>query len=212
MTNTRLGCALFSALVALITSIGTAFAHTTSLGFVPGAAAGSVIIYSGSYAHGGTPVNEGVATLTGVTVTYNQSLPFNIPPVATKPAGLVDGTNNFFWGPANSMGVYPFPVSTDPVLFGGVVTWQGVTFTGLSPGTYTFTCGNSCGVTQQWQSLNTGANETVTIVLTSGSIGGGGAPPTTANIPTLSEWGLILLALIMGGVTFYTYRSTTRRR
>jgi hypothetical protein len=178
----------------LFAGASTVLAHTTSLGYVPGTTAGSVTFWTGSYAHGGTVVNEGIATLVGVSVTYNQSVPFNIAPVTVKPAGLVDGTNNFFWGPFNGT-VYPFPVSVDPVLFGGVVVWQGVTFSGLVPGTYTFTCGNNCGVTAQWQSINTGAGETVTVNLTGSVIGGGGGPP--ADIPTVSEWGLILSALML---------------
>lgn len=190
-------------LIGLCASIGTAAAHTTSLGYVPGNTAGSVTFWTGSYSHGGTPVNEGTATLVGVTVVYNQVVNFNIPPVGTKPAGLVDGTNNFFWGPLVGS-TYPFPVSVDPVLFGGVVWWQGVTFTGLVPGTYTFTCGNSCGVSAQWQSLNSGAGETVTVNLTGSVIGGGGGP--AADIPTVSEWGLILSALLLLGMGLFTLR------
>jgi hypothetical protein len=195
----RLAGTLLSALAAFVLSNGAA-AHTTSLGFTPGNTAGSVTIWAGSYTHGGTPVNEGVATLTGVTVSYNQSQPFNIVPQSTKPAGLVDGNNNFFWGDAVG-GVYPFPLSVDPVLFGGVAWWQGTTFTGLVPGTYTFSCGNNCGVTAQWQSLNTGAAEAVTIVLTSGVIGGG-----SNDIPTLSEWGLIITMLLLATAAAYTIR------
>lgn len=194
-------------LLAACAFAGVAAAHTTSLGYTPGATSGSVTIWTGSYSHGGTPVNEGIGTLTGVTVSYNQSQAFNIAPTGTKPAGLVDGVNNFFWGNAVS-GVYPFPLSVDPVLFGGVVWWQGVTFTGLSPGTYTFTCGNNCGVTAQWASLNTGANESVTITLTSGNIGGGGAPP--AVIPTLSEWGLIIAMLLLAAAAAFTLRRRGR--
>jgi IPTL-CTERM motif len=190
-------------LIGLCAGMGTAAAHTTSLGYVPGTTAGSVTFWTGSYSHGGTPVNEGTATLTGVSVNYNQVVNFNIPPVSVKPAGLVDGTNNFFWGPLVGS-TYPFPVSVDPVLFGGVVWWQGVTFTGLVPGTYTFTCGNNCGVTQQWQSLNSGAGETVTVNLTGNVIGGGGGP--AADIPTVSEWGLILSALLLLAMGVFTLR------
>lgn len=188
-------------LIGLFAGIGAAFAHTTSLGFVPGTTAGSVTFWAGSYSHGGTPVNEGTVTLNGVNVSYSQTVSFNIGPVSTKPAGLVDGTNNFYWGPAVG-GVYPFPVSVDPVLFGGVVWWQGITFTGLVPGNYTFTCGNNCGVTAQWQSINSGAGEIVPLSLSGNVIGG--LASTAADIPTVSEWGLILsavLLLVMGLVT-----------
>ena len=72
----RLTCGVLGA--AALT-IGVAAAHTTSLGYVPGTTAGSVTIWTGSYLHGATVVNEGTATLTGVTVAYNQSVPFNNP-------------------------------------------------------------------------------------------------------------------------------------
>jgi len=194
-------------LIGLCAGIGTAAAHTTSLGFEPGTTAGSVTFWAGSYGHGGTPVNEGVVTLTGVTVTYNQSQPFNIGPVNVKPAGLIDGTNNFFWGPLSG-GTYPFPVNVDPVLFGGVVWWQGVTFTGLVPGQYTFSCGNNCGTTQQWQSINSGVGEEVLLVLAAGVIGGGRGP--AADIPTVTEWGLILSALLLLAMGLYTLRFRRR--
>ncbi len=166
-----------------------AFAHTTSLGFLPGLNPGEVTFWTGSYSHGGIPVNEGTGTLTGVSVVFNQSKPFNIGPVGTKPAGLVDGTNNFFWGQsADPNFTYEYPLSTDPNLFGGVVWWQGVTFTGLVPGVYDFTCGLVCGVTAQWDSLaNAGSVKdltggqlppgTVRVTLTAGNIGGGGSVP-----------------------------------
>ena len=177
-------------LVWMAVAIGVAGAHTTSIGYVPGSTTGSVTFWTGSYSHGGGAINEGTATLTGVSVTYNQVVNFNIAPVAVKPVGLVDGTNNFFWGPSP----YPFPVSVDPVLFGGVVVWQGVGFTGLVPGTYTFTCGGTCGVTAQWQTLP-GASGTITVNLTGSVIGGGGGPP--ADIPTTSEWSLFVTALML---------------
>lgn len=158
-------------------AIGGAAAHTTSLGFVPGGNAGEVTFWTGSYGHGGTPANEGSGQLTGISVSYDQTQPFNLGPVNSKPAGLIDGTNNFFWAADQT-----FPHSVDPVLFGGVVVWQGVTFTGLVPGTYSFTCGQNCGVTQQWATFGAGA---VQVTLRAGDIGGGGgnevpAPATAA--------------------------------
>ena len=108
------------ALVALLASslaVGSlsaaASAHTTSLGFLPGASPGEVTFWTGSYDHGGVPVNEGIGTLVGVDVVFNQALAFGITPVNTKPAGLVDGTNNFYWAVDGS-----FPVSADPGISG----------------------------------------------------------------------------------------------
>lgn len=113
----------------------TAAAHTSSLGYVPGSAAGSVTIWTGSYDHGGFPGVEGTGTLTGVDVVYSSSQNFSLGVTATKPTGLVDGTNNFFWA-EDGRGAYTFPNSVDPIIFGlGIKYWQGVTYTGLTAGT-----------------------------------------------------------------------------
>jgi len=187
--------------VGLLAGISVASAHTTSIGYVPGTTAGSVTFWTGSYSHGSTPVNEGTATLTGVSVVYSQSVNFNIPPVGTKPTGLVDGVNNLYWCTDTT-----FPCNgPDPGVGGGVVWWQGVTFTGLTPGTYTFTCGSTCGVTQQWASFGTG---TVTLTLTGSQIGGGVTP--SAPIPTVSEWGLIVSAMMLLAMGLFALR--LRRR
>lgn len=165
-----------AAVFAAAACAGTANAHTTSLGYVPGASAGEVTIWTGSYSHGGTPVNEGSLTLTGLDVLYGPTtVAFDIAPTGTKPAGLVDGVNNFFWGldGPDADSNYDFPLSTDPSLFGGVVWWQGVTFTGLSPGDYSASCGATCGTTAQWDSLNPAGQDAVTLTLTGEDIGGG---------------------------------------
>lgn len=164
-------------------ALGQAQAHTTSIGYVPGATTGSVTFWTGSYSHGGVPNNEGMVRLQGVTNGYDQMASFNIAPTNVKPTGLNDGTNNFFWGNFDSsIGRYPFPLSVDPVLFGGVVWWQGVTFTGLSAGDYDFGCGNTCGTTQQWASLN-GSGDLVRLTLTGGDVG---------KVPEPATWAMML--------------------
>jgi hypothetical protein len=174
---------LFGALLLASIAATAAQAHTTSIGYVPGSTAGSVTFWTGSYDHGGAPSNEGAVTLSGVTNGYMSTQSFNIGPVSIKPTGLIDGTNNFFWG--NYDGTrYPFPLSTDPVLFGGVKYWQGVTFTGLAAGDYLFGCGTMCGSTQQWESLN-GAGDQIRITLTGGDIGSG--------VPEPATWALMIL-------------------
>ena len=179
------------ALVALLASslaVGSlsaaASAHTTSLGFLPGASPGEVTFWTGSYDHGGVPVNEGIGTLVGVDVVFNQALAFGITPVNTKPAGLVDGTNNFYWAVDGS-----FPVSADPGISGSPMWWQGVTFTGLVPGTYDFSCGNNCGVTAQWATWAPGA---VRVTLTGRDIGGA--------VPEPATWAMMLLGFGATGI------------
>ena len=184
-------------ILGLLAGVGTAGAHTTSIGFVPGGSPGSVTFWTGSYTHGGTPVNEGTLTLTGVSLVYSQSVNFNITPVGSKPAGLVDGTNNFYW--CNDA-TYSFPCATDPGIGGGVVWWQGVTFTGLQPGTYRITCGGTCGTTQQWASLNP-VTGVVTVSLSGVIVGANPVAP----VPTLSEWSLILLAGLVVLIAAFTF-------
>lgn len=177
------------ATIALLSSVafaGVAHAHTTSLGYTPGGAVGSVTFWTGSYEHGGAVGNEGTFTLQGITnPAFVAVVNANVAPTGTRPGGLVDGTNNFFWH--QTSGGYTFPNSTDPNLFGGVVWWQGISFTGLTPGTYSFTCGTTCGSTQQWASLSTvgGADGTVQITLTGADIGG--------VVPEPSTWALLIL-------------------
>jgi hypothetical protein len=162
------------ALGLAIGSIGVASAHTTSLGYVPGVNPGEVTFWAGHYDHAGVPGPEGQATLEGFSLVYSQTQPFVGPVVSTKPIGLIDGTNNFFWGPSP----YPFPLSEDPNLFGGVVHWESMTFTGLLAGIYDLTIADDDRTTQEWANLTQvgGQPGSVRINLTAGDIGGGTVP------------------------------------
>jgi PEP-CTERM motif len=164
MKMKRLGLA--AALV--VGSIGVASAHTTSIGYVPGANAGEVTFWAGHYTHGDVAPNESVAVINGVNVVFSQSAPFNIPTVTSKPGGLVDGTNNFYWAQDGT-----FPINSDPFIAGGVVQWQGVTLTGLVAGTYTFNIADDARTTQEWDIWGPGA---VQFTLREGDIGGGDVP------------------------------------
>ncbi|MFT5139779.1 MAG: hypothetical protein ACI9H8_000407 [Lysobacterales bacterium] len=177
-----------------------AYAHTTSIGFTPGANQGEVIFYTGSY-HPNVGVNEGTLTLTGIngTVYGPTELAFNIPSVNVKPAGLVDGTNNCYVTIAN---LVDCTLLADPIRSGPVIIWQGVTFAGLQAGDYSFSCGTTCGTSDIFNSLGTGSG---VLTLTSQTVGGN--EDASISVPTLSLAGVIfLLGLIAITAIFYRRR------
>ena len=132
MTFTQLRRASVLGLLASSAMVSAAWTHTTSIGF-ENAGPGSVTFWYGSY-HGGTGFNEGSLQLTGPgsdsTVLFDLLSP-------TKPIGLIDGTTNFYTTISRADdGVL---IDIDPLISGGPAVWQGSTFSGLAPGTYTFT-------------------------------------------------------------------------
>jgi hypothetical protein len=192
MKNSRFLAAIVGTLIA-----GTVSAHTTSLGFTPGVNAGELVIWAGSYSHGGGAKNEGLYTLTGPN-GYNVTQSPAIVPVSVKPSGLVDGVSNFFWHQAGSG--YSFPNNTDTQLFGPVVVWQGSLFTGLVAGTYNFTCGTQCGTTAQWDSLSSG---TVALTFSASQVAGGGngtgggaGSGTGGSVPVPASLALLAIGLV----------------
>ncbi len=166
-------------------------AHTTSIGFFSGVNPGEVTFVTGSYNHGGTPVNEGTLTLQGINgnAYARTTQAFNIAPTNTKYAGLIDGTTNFYW---NRSRVLDKTLTTDPNFSGGVKWWQATTFTGLTAGDYSFTCGTTCGTTQQWNSLGSGTG-----VL---SISGAIVQQPPSGVPEASS--IMLLGLGLVGLGF----------
>jgi hypothetical protein len=136
---------------------GIAFGHATSIGYT-NAGPGAVTVWLGTYNHGGHHL-EGSMQLQGVMGTvYGPTInPFTILTADNaKPAGLVDGTNNFF-DPNGTGGNVPL-VGVDPVLFGGVNHWQGATFAGLTAGDYQFTWIPANNPTAEWSPLNPNMN------------------------------------------------------
>ena len=187
--------ALISAALIATTS---ANAHTTSLGYVPGVVPGDVTFWTGSYEHGGSVGNEGTFSLQGITNPLYQSMVgANVAPTTVKPTGLINGTNNFFWNQVS--GGYTFPNGVDPILFGGVKYWQGITFSGLAAGTYSFTCGSTCGSTQQWATLTNGA---VQITLTASDVSGA--------IPEPATWMMMLMGFGLIGAAMRRKRQNVK--
>ncbi len=172
---------------------GMAHAHTTSIGFVSAGTPGSVTFWTGSY-HFNT-LNEGDLTLAGINGNSfaSTTLAFDLlPPVqGVKPVGLVDGTSNFYWTTPNFSGPLDKSLTSDPGVLGGVRSWQGVTFAGLTAGDYSFTCGATCGSTFRWNSWSNG-NGTLTLT---GAVVGNPAPVPEPGTIVLMASGLIGLAI-----------------
>ena len=187
-----------SAFAIVFAAVGAAQAHVISIGF-ENAGAGSVTFWTGSY-HGSS--NEGSLNLVG---NNGNSFPsttqaFNLL-TASKPAGLVDGTTNFFAsgdmggaGPltnSNTLGSWP----------GAATAWQGVTFNGLTPGDYLFQYIPIAQPSLNWEPWNPqigGSQQPLTL---SGTVVTGTAVPEPSSIA--------LFGIGMVGLVGYGWR---RRR
>ena len=111
---------------------GAASAHTVSIGTHNAGAPGSVTIWMGSY-HIATSALEGSISIDGGTAKSFAAMGFK---QGTKPAQLVDGSNNFYAGASNNNGgEFDKPTNgTGQTLR----VWQGMTFSGLTAGFHTF--------------------------------------------------------------------------
>lgn len=151
---------LASVSVAAILAAQTeeASAHTVSIGYTF-SAPGAVTFWYGSY-HATATYNEANLQLTG-TNGYYALKDYDLIS-AIKPMGLIDGVNNFYSNTAGTalVGTAEYVESTDGS--GGkfdpatqaVLNWQGVTMTGLRPGTYTFTYNPLASPTVEWHPIN----------------------------------------------------------
>lgn len=152
---------------AMLGAAGNANAHAFSIGY-ENAGANAVTVWMGTYNHG-VITNEGSLNLVGVngntfastTVAYNQL-------VTSKPAGLIDGTTNFFVStPLNVNGPL---VGSDATWLSSLCPacgpanhWQGVTFSGLAAGDYQFTYVARPNPTAEWTPYNDSLNGIFTI-------------------------------------------------
>lgn len=117
-------------------------AHTSSVGY-ENSGPGSVTFWYGTY-HAGTSFTEGSLSLVGQDVTYNATTAFTVV-TGVRPTGLVDGVTNFYSDGTQLTG-------TD--FSGGILAWQGVSFTNLVAGTYVFTYVPIAFPTSTWRPID----------------------------------------------------------
>ena len=135
-----------------------AYAHTTSIGYA-NAGDDALSFYYGTYHDPSEATyHEGSFHLTSDN-GFDTTTAFTIL-TSTKPTGLIDGDTNFYSGSSINY------LSADPSVVGqAILTWQGVTFTNLAAGTYTFTYLPIASPTQVWQPINSAIlSNTVTII------------------------------------------------
>jgi hypothetical protein len=133
-TNTQKALAAASALLLGVPT--AALSHTNSIGYV-GDGQGGVTFWYGSW-HSGTTFNEGELKLQGANgTTFAPTITQFTLLQNSTPAGLIPGTN-YFQSNGTTLQAYADGAGG---LGGGSAsyTWQGVTFTGLAAGDYTFT-------------------------------------------------------------------------
>ena len=191
--------------LALLSAVGPANAHTVSIGYA-NAGVGSLTFWYGSYhAYDVTELTEGSFNLVGIggnpfpstTVAFSLS-------AASKPAGLIDGTTNFYASGSSGSGVQSplTPTCTIGIsVCPGTVTtpgsWQGVTFTNLQAGQYQFTYIPIAAPSAHWDSWNDTVR-TSTVSISQGVLNGG-----AVGIPALDPAMLALLALAVAGVAYW---------
>ena len=164
-------------------STSQANAHSTSIGYENGGAVGSVIVWLGTYQHGGHHL-EGSMNLTGANGNPYPAttVAFTLAAGAggagwtglagyqglAKPAGLIDGVTNFYSPDSNVGGGAPLSASEAGFLAGCPACgptnhWQGAVFNGLAAGDYQFTWTPIANPSQEWSLLNTNMNGIFTL-------------------------------------------------
>ena len=152
-----------AAFAAAVLSGPAALAHTTSVGYeiLP---SNAVEIWYGTYHN--TSFTEGSLSFIGDNC-YSSTVNFT-DLVTVKPTGLTDGTTNFFSDGTQLIGT---PTRT-------IYTWQGVTFSNLLAGTYTFTYLPLAMPTQDWQPIDD-AIKTGSFVITAQALANAGGSPSS---------------------------------
>jgi len=118
-------------------------AHTISIGYENSGDRALTFWYGTYHASAETTYNEGSLRLVGPN-GMDVTLPFNLLSNNAKPGGLVDGDTNFYNDGNGALG----GINLDPR--GEPANWQGLRFTNLFAGTYTFTYVPIANPTQVW--------------------------------------------------------------
>jgi hypothetical protein len=178
--------------IALMASLFTcvAYGHAITMGYENAGSTGAVDIWMGSYHSGSTANIEGSLTLTGTNGnsyaanTVNFSLWDN-----NKPAGLVDGVNNFYAAAGTSLDDGTWWADEYPSY--PITSWQGVSFTGLVAGDYDFSY-DCTDCSNHWTPWHSGLTSSFT--LTSEVITGSTIPePSVIGLFTAGLFGLGLV-------------------
>jgi outer membrane autotransporter protein len=159
-----------------------AWAHTNSVGY-ENAGPGSVNFWYGNWHH--SNFTEGSMQLVGPG-GFNVTSPFTMV-VNTKPAGLIDGVTNFYSDGTQLIGTGG----------GNTYSWQGVNFTGLSAGNYTFTYIPIAMPTADWDPADSIILSS-TVTLSAAVLGGSGFVP---NSTSTSLGAATILDAISGSAT-----------
>lgn len=157
-------------------------AHTMTWGYEDNTG-GSYTVWAGAWSSHFNAPAEGhlLYTLTdfnGVAQAPGTSVAFNLTS-STKPAGLIDGTTNFYANPSGTM------TATNLTSYVGPVSWMGVTITGITnPGYYLlqFDPAYVGGMSQNFTPADSSVLNGVVIQLGGG--GGLGAPTAPNAAPT----------------------------
>ena len=175
-----------------------AWPHTISIGY-ENVGVNAINFWYGTY-HSGVNYNEGSFHLVNPTANVDITTAFSLL-VSVKPSGLIDGDTNFY-AAMTSTTKQPTNVDGRTVLY-----WQGVSFTNLAPGTYTFTYIPIANPTQEWEPISN-AILSSTVTLIRADLAGPTAPRLTT---TQDQTGTAATAptLIMDGGTLQPTTTTT---